>query len=520
MKTYSSSFFKRINLTLVLASVAIVVPTQTIVSQTSAARIKIDTERTVGEIDKKIYGNFVEHLGRCIYGGLYEPGSSLSDKDGFREDVITATKELNVPIVRWPGGNFVSGYRWEDGIGPKNQRPTRIDLAWGYRENNSFGTDEFIDWCRKAHTEPYFCVNMGTGSLDEARNWVEYCNIEKGTYYSDLRIKNGHPEPHKVIYWGLGNEMDGPWQMGHKSAEDYGKFALEAAKLMKWIDKDIKLVAAGSSNYGSDWTAWNRTVLNYLKDHIDYIALHNYVGNHGNNYYEFMASTIFAEKAIHITEGTIREVMSKTRRQTPIYIAFDEYNVWYRARGEEGNEEIYNLEDALVVASYLNIFVRNAHIVKMANLAQLVNVIAPIFTSTEGSWRQTIFYPLAVFANHCYGESLQTFVDCASYKQGQEEIPYLDVSSAYNKETKEIILNVVNRHKDNAITTDIFSQQGKFNGTATIYEVNGKDIKDENSADKQTVKTSNKTQKVNGEEITYSFPPHSYTMIIVPIGDK
>jgi len=484
--------------------------------QSQNASIKLDIERQIGEIDKKIYGNFVEHLGRCIYGGIYDPGSPLSDEQGYRKDVLEATKRLNTTIVRWPGGNFVSGYHWEDGIGPKNLRPTRIDLAWGFRENNSFGTDEFIEWCRRAHTEPYICVNLGTGTMEEARNWVEYCNIEKGTYYSDLRRKNGYEQPHKVIYWGLGNEMDGPWQMGHKNAEDYGKFALETAKLMKWIDKDIKLVASGSSNYGGDWLGWNRTVLDYLCHHVDYISLHNYVGNHNNNYYEFMASTQFAEEAIRLTEGLIKETMMKSRRKDPIYIAFDEYNVWYRARGEEGNEEIYNLEDALVVATYLNLFVRNADIVKMANMAQLVNVIAPIFTTAAGIWFQTIFYPLEIFSNNCFGISLQTLVNCEIYKLNDDNIPYLDVSSVCNKEKSEIIVNVVNRHKEELIVTDIINQSGIFKGTATVYEVNGKNIKDENSADKQLVRTIRKEISVNGSKLTYSFPPHSYTMIKIP----
>jgi alpha-N-arabinofuranosidase len=486
-------------------------------SQKIQARIKIDIERQIGEIDKMIYGNFVEHLGRCIYGGLYEPGSTLSDSNGFRKDVIKATRELNVPIVRWPGGNFVSGYNWEDGIGPKEKRPTRIDLAWGFRENNSFGTDEFITWCRAANTEPLFCVNLGTGSMNEARNWLEYCNIEKGTYFSDLRIKNGYPKPHNVKYWGLGNEMDGPWQMGHKNAEDYGKFALETAKLMKWIDKDIKLVAAGSSNYDGDWIKWNRTVLEYLKDHVDYISLHNYAGNRNNDYYEYMASTLFAEKTIKITEGIIRAELSKTERKDPIYIAFDEYNVWYRAQGNEGNEEIYNLEDALVIASYLNTFVRNAHIVKMANLAQLVNVIAPIFTTKEGSWYQTIFYPLALFANHSHGTSLETFVDCPTYVLGENKIPYLDVSVVHNKEKKELVINVVNRHKDTPVTTDILSQFGTFNGKATIHEVNGSDIKDQNSMNEQKIISRKKEVNVKGEKFSYSFPAHSFTTISIPL---
>jgi len=486
-------------------------------AQKTQARIKVDVERQIGDINKMIYGNFVEHLGRCIYGGLYDPGSPLSDEEGNRKDVLEATKELNVPVVRWPGGNFVSGYHWEDGIGPMDKRPTRIDLAWGFRENNHFGTDEFIEWCRKVNTEPYFCVNLGTGTMDEARNWVEYCNVDKGTYYSDLRIKNGHPEPYNIKYWGLGNEMDGDWQMGHKNAEDYGKFALETAKLMKWIDKDIKLVASGSSNYGGDWINWNKTVLGYLKDYVDYISLHHYTGNRNNNYYEFMASTGFAEEAIKITEGLIREALAKSHRKDSIYIAFDEYNVWYRAHGNEGNEEIYNLEDALVVASYLNIFVRNAQIVKMANLAQLVNVIAPIFTTKEGLFYQTIFYPLQLFANYCYGTAIDAYVDCDTYQVNNKKVPYLDVSSAYNKEKKEIILNVVNRQEGNSITTDILSQYGKFNGETTVYTVNSKDIKDENSMNHQLVKTQTKALKVKGEKFTYSFPAHSFTMITIPI---
>ncbi|MGQ8338628.1 alpha-N-arabinofuranosidase [Sunxiuqinia sp. A32] len=502
---------------LTIALISIFLTASITFAQNNQARIKLDIERQIGEIDKMIYGNFVEHLGRCIYGGIYEPGSPLSDENGFRKDVMKATKELNVPIIRWPGGNFVSGYHWEDGIGPVDQRPTRIDLAWGFREDNSFGTDEYIDWCREVNTEPYFCVNLGTGTMDEARNWVEYCNVEKGTYYSDLRIKNGHKGPHNVKYWGLGNEMDGHWQMGHKNAEDYGKFALEASKLMKWIDKDIKLVAAGSSNYGGDWIHWNRRVLEYLVHHVDYIALHNYVENRENNYYKFMATTQFAEEAIKITEGIIREELSKAKRIDPIYIAFDEYNVWYRAQGQEGNEEIYNLEDALVVATYLNIFVRNAHIVKMANLAQLVNVIAPIFTTEKGLFYQTIFYPLQLFANNCFGTAIDAFVDCDTYQVKDREVPYLDVSSAYDKENDKIILNVVNRHKDTAISTEISSQYGIFNGEATISVVNGNDIKDENSMEKQMVKTQTSSMKVKGEEFTYSFPAHSYTMITIPV---
>ena len=287
-------------------------------------KIKVDLERTIGEIDPKIYGNFIEHLGRCIYGGVFDFGSPLADADGVRSDVLKASQNLKVSILRWPGGNFVSGYHWMDGIGNPDARPRRIDLAWGAVESNRVGTDEFLRYCRKLGAEPYICVNMGTGTWDEARNWVEYCNRDSGTYYADLRRQNGQRTPYKVKYWALGNEMDGSWQMGHKSAEDYGKFALEAAKLMKWIDPEIKLVACGSSAFGRDWTTWDRTVLDYLKDHADYIALHTYVGNRENDYYRFMTSTIDVENRITIVEGLIREALGKTRRKSPIFIAFDE----------------------------------------------------------------------------------------------------------------------------------------------------------------------------------------------------
>lgn len=485
------------------------------------ARIKIDTDRVIGEIDKNLYGNFSEHLGRCIYGGIYDPGSKLSDKQGFRKDVMAAVKGLNVPILRWPGGNFVSGYHWEDGIGLKAQRPQRTDLAWQTPEPNTFGTDEFIDYCRAIGTEPYIAVNLGTGSLDEARNWVEYCNVKDGPYHAELRKKNGHIEPHNVKYWGLGNEVDGPWQMGHKNAEDYGKYALEAAKLMKWTSPDIKIIAAGSSNFygGADPHGWNRVVLDYLKEYVDYIALHRYVGNRENNYYAFMASTLDIEERTRVVEGQIKEAMSKMRQPHQIYVAWDEYNVWYRARGgaaargRNALEEKYNLEDALVVASFLNAFIRNAHIVKMANMAQLVNVIAPIFTNETDMYRQTIYYPLALFANNSRGTSLDAFVDSPTFDTEQwKKVPYLDVTAAY--ENDQVVINVVNRHQTNAIKAEIISQKGDFSGKFSVHEVNGPDIKTENTFGSEPVKAVEKPSvEVNGKSFSYEFSPHSYTMI-------
>ncbi|HEX9935176.1 MAG TPA: alpha-L-arabinofuranosidase C-terminal domain-containing protein [bacterium] len=485
------------------------------------ARIKIDTDRVIGTIDRHLYGNFTEHLGRCIYGGIFDPGSRLSDPSGFRRDVLEAVKGLNVTILRWPGGNFVSGYHWEDGIGPRKKRPQRTDLAWQTPEPNTFGTDEFIDFCRVVGTEPYFSVNLGTGSLDEARNWVEYCNVKEGPYYAELRKKNGHPDPYRVMYWSLGNEMDGWWQMGHKNADDYGKFALEAAKLMKWTSPEIRLIAAGSSNFyeGADPHGWNRIVLDYLKDYIDYIALHLYVGNQDNDYYAFMASPLQIEERTRIVEGQIKEAMSKSRRNTPIYVAWDEYNVWYRARGagfstgRNALEERYNLEDALVIAGFLNAFVRNAHIVKMANMAQLVNVIAPIFTSKTEMFRQTIYFPLALFANNSLGTSLDVFVDSPVYDTRQRKaVPYLDVSVAYHD--GEVVINVMNRHLTDGIRTEIISQNGAFIGPFSVYAVNGPDVKTENTFGRELVRSIQKPNvDVSGNSFFYEFPPHSFVMI-------
>ena len=498
------------------------------------ARIKVDLDRVVGEVDKNIYGNFVEHLGRCIYGGIYDPGNPLSDEKGYRKDVMAAAKELKPSLLRYPGGNFVSNYNWLDGVGPKAERVPRMELAWQRLETNEFGTNEFLAYAKAVNSEPYFAVNMGTGTIEEARRWVEYCNVKEGPYYAELRKKHGYPEPYNIKYWGLGNEMDGPWQMGHLDAPDYAKKAREAAKLMQRTSPGIKLIAAGSSNYrtGSDPDYWNQTILDELKDVIDYIGLHIYVGNPDSNYYNFLATPLVLEQRTKIVKGFINKAMQTANRpgRDPIYIAWDEYNVWYRARGgaaavgTHALEERYNLEDALVIACFLNAFIRNADVVKIANMAQLVNVIAPIFTSEKGMFRQTIYYPLQLFASNVTGTSLDVFVDCKSYSTGkfllglgeastqQSKVPYLDVSATYTN--GEVIFCVVNRNRDEAVTTDIISQNGAFTGSFSVSEVNGPGTKAENNFGRETVNTQSKPPvKPDGNKIVYSFPPHSFTMI-------
>ncbi|HEY3838287.1 MAG TPA: alpha-L-arabinofuranosidase C-terminal domain-containing protein [Bryobacteraceae bacterium] len=483
------------------------------------ARVKIDTERAIGDIDPKIYGNFIEHLGRCIEGGVFEEKSPLSDEGGYRRDVLEAARKLNVTLLRWPGGNFSSNYMWKDGIGPRDQRPPRLEMAWGTVESNRFGTHEFLKYIEMLGSEAYVCANLGTGSWTDAQQWVEYCNSAEDTEYTRLRKKNGRRDPWKVTYWGLGNEMDGPWQMGHRSAEDYGKFALEAAKLMKWTDPNIKLIAAGSSNFGAtaDWTGWNRTVLEYLKHHIDYLSLHRYVGNPDNDYYDFLASSLDLSDKIETAEGIIRASLSGEPRNRKIYIAFDEWNVWYRARGgsQRGRrilEEHYNLEDALVVATFLNSFVNHCHIVKIANMAQLVNVIAPIFTSEKGMFLQTIYYPLQLFANNTKGQALELLVESPKYKTKRfDEVSYLDVSAGYDQGS--LVVNVVNRHKDQPADVDFVLEDKSFSGAVTVSEVNGPDLKSENNFDMSPVRNSERTVNAQGHSLRHRFAPHSYTML-------
>jgi alpha-N-arabinofuranosidase len=486
-------------------------------TSSQAARIKVDTERVIGQIDPKVYGNFIEHLGRCIQGGVFEEGSKLSDPQGFRKDVLKASQDLRVSLLRWPGGNFSSNYNWKDGIGPRDERPKRLEMAWGTIEDNRFGTHEFLDYVERMGTEPYICTNLGTGSWDEAQQWVEYVNYAGDTAMTKLRKKNGRDKPWGVKYWGLGNEMDGPWQMGHRTAEDYGKYALEAAKLMRWTDPNIQMIAAGSSNFNADWIGWNRTVLQHLKNHIAYLSIHMYVGNPENDYYKLQATTVDLAERIEITEGVIRAALADVPEGKKIYIAWDEWNVWYRARGDKERgrrilEEHYNLEDALVISSFLNTFINHANIVKIANLAQLVNVIAPIFANENGIFLQTIYYPLQLFATHSHGSALNLFAEGPTFTtKAHESVPYLDTSAAYKDGT--LVVNVTNRHRDQPIDAVIELEDKRFSGNWQASEVNGPDIKAENNFDKTPVKTVTKSATANGTSLKYTFPAHSFTML-------
>ncbi|GCE09794.1 alpha-N-arabinofuranosidase [Dictyobacter aurantiacus] len=487
------------------------------------ARIKIDTARRTGTIDRNIYGGFIEHLGRCIYGGIYEEGSSLSDEHGFRKDVMEAVKGLHPPILRWPGGNFVSGYRWTDGIGPVEQRPARLELAWHSVENNHFGTDEFMRYCEVMNIEPYICVNMGTGTMDEARDWVEYCNGTGDTYWANLRRQNGHPEPYNVKYWGLGNEMYGQWQIGHLSAEDYVKKAREFAKVMKWTDPSIKLVGCGQNG----WNDWDQTVIEGLAPLMDYYSLHLYTGS--DDYYSNVLAPALVDFALETCQAMIERARFNQKLDHPIHIAYDEWNVWFRQRSAESAlEERYDLADALAVSSYLNSFVRHSDTVKMANLAQMVNVIAPIFTSKEDLFLQTIYHPLRIYEEQMQEVTLDAYVDCKqlTLTEDQEKSRWpqsiaslgpfkvLDVSVTSDQQGHELAIAVVNRDQEEDHTTTIQFADPTTISQGRIYQVNATDPNTSNSFEHPDAVTVQERQlELADGNLTYTFPAHSLTVL-------
>ncbi len=426
------------------------------------ASLTLTPSRKISDVDPRLYGSFIEHLGRAVYTGIYEPGHPTADPNGLRSDVVDLVRELGVTVVRYPGGNFVSGYNWEDGIGPKEQRPTRLDLAWGTLESNQFGTDEFMRWCAQAGTAPMMAVNLGTRGIDAARSLVEYCNFPGGTYWSDLRKANGAADPHNVKLWCLGNEMDGPWQIGAKTAEEYGRLACETAKTMKWVDPSIELVACGSSGSGMPtFGAWEETVLMHTYDHVEYVSLHTYYGNRDNDTPNFLARTLDMDRFISSVAATCDHVQARKRGKKQINLSFDEWNVWFHSNEQDQQtplwtyarpllQDTYTVEDALVVGCMLITLLRHADRVKVACLAQLVNVIAPIMTEAGGSaWRQTIFYPFMHAAKYGQGIAIEVNVKSPAYANKQfDQVPFLEAVATLDQENETATLFAVNRSLD------------------------------------------------------------------------
>ncbi|KZT57195.1 glycoside hydrolase family 51 protein [Calocera cornea HHB12733] len=482
--------------------------------------IQIDPKRVISEVDPRIYSGFTEHMGRCIYGGLYDPGSPLADPEtGFRKDVLEVIRSLRVPIVRYPGGNFVSSYRWQDGIGPRELRPRRPELAWLGEESNQFGTDEFMQWCKEAETEPYICLNMGTGTLEDALGWLEYCNGTSNTYWANQRRKNGHPEPYKVKYWSLGNEVYGPWQVGQMSATDYAKTAFQWAKALKLLDPSIELVACGETGYA----AWDGEVLNTLAPMIKYHSLHQYTISAGDHMVN-VTGPAGAEKGIEITKSLIDLARIANNVEEDITICFDEWNVWdpKRAIGSLGAEEHYDLSDALAVGCWLNVFVRKADVVKIACIAQSVNVISPVMTSPTGLYKQTTFHPLYLFANLMRGSSLAlsllgspTYTGPTQPKWIQHLCPpaLLDASAVLSEDGREIRLALVNRDAERDAEVVCAFAGVRVREEVRVYEVwSAEGLGVQNSFDHpDKVGVVERAERVEGGKLTLK--KHSFTLV-------
>ena len=490
------------------------------------AKITIDLNDAIGRIDPRLFGSFIEHLGRAVYGGIYEPEHETADDMGFRQDVMELVKKLNVPIVRYPGGNFVSGYNWEDGIGDRSKRPRKLELAWNSIETNEIGIDEFQEWAKRAGTEIMMTVNLGTRGADEARNLVEYCNLKTDTYYADLRRQNGFEEPFNIKLWCLGNEMDGDWQIGYKKPMEYARIACETAKLMKLTDPSIELVACGSSGpLMPTFGEWERTVLRECYDHVDYISLHSYYGNPDQNTAEYLASSEDMEQFIKDTIRICDEIKAEKKSEKDIMLSFDEWNIWFHSKEQDKKidrwqiappllEDIYNLEDALVVGSLLITLLRNCDRVKIACLAQLVNVIAPIMTETGGrSWVQTIFYPFLHCSVHERGTALHTKCDCDTYQTAnRSNVPYLESIAVYNNDDDTITLFAVNRSLDSTCELELSGFDGYSLHSHTV--LTGSDLKQSNTADAPDAVTPYDA----GTEMT--LPPHSWNMLIFSRSQK
>ncbi len=491
------------------------------------------------DLDRRLLGAFLEHLGRAIYTGVYEPESPLADRSGFRTDVIAQVKGLGVPIMRYPGGNFVSGYNWLDGVGPKKQRPAVLERAWNSLETNQFGTNEFIEWCRLVGTEPLLAFNLGTGTPEMAVAYVEYCNVEKGTKWSDLRRSHGYEQPHNVRCWCLGNEMDGPWQMGHMPAREYGRKARDAARQIRVLDRGLQLVACGSSNTNMPtYLVWDRDVLEECYDQVDGISLHNYYGNtretSGNSAARYLAMNLDMERQIHEVAAVCDYVQGLRKSPKQLWLSFDEWNVWYRARGgtfADGNrtfapkllEEVYNLEDALLVGGFLNTLLRQSDRVRVACLAQIINVIAPLVTNKTSVLRQSTYYPYAWALKYARGRVLDLRVESETYPikadglrpdfARNDQVPFVDVVATIDAQNGQACLLMLNRDLESERELAIEWRESPPVRVLAAETLTGQDLKAFNTFEQpQRVAPRPLDPAKAGARMTFKLPARSYSV--------
>ena len=497
------------------------------------ANVIANKDYAIARIDDRVYGAFLEHLGRAIYTGIYEPDHPTADRNGMRGDVIKLVKDLNIPCVRYPGGNFVSAYNWEDGIGPAEQRPTRLDLAWHTSDSNRVGIHEFASWCDSVGTKMMLAINLGSRGLDEARNFVQYVNGPTGSYWGDLRKKNGRADPFDVKLWCLGNELDGPWQVGHKTADEYGRLAGETAKTLRAFDKSLELIVCGSSNSDmKTYPEWERVVLEHTYESVDHISLHMYFANRAKNTANYLALNHKLDRYISTIESTINVVRANKRSKHKVGISFDEWNVWYHSNAQDkeilgGNkgwphaprllEDIYNFEDVLQVGCILNTFIRRSNIVKIACIAQLVNVIAPIMTEPMGAaWRQTIYYPYYFASLYGRGTALNLSVTSPGYDADiADNVPYIDIAGIHDEAGGIVTLFAVNRHGTESLDLAV-DLQGFGSGRVIEHKVmTHTQLTAVNTAKDQTnvAPRDGAGAAVDGASLKVRLPPHSYQML-------
>jgi alpha-N-arabinofuranosidase len=496
-------------------------------SDQHSARVLLDTERTIAPISPLLFGGFAEHMGRCVYGGIYDPASPHADEQGLRRDVLDALRAIGYTTIRYPGGNFLSGYRWQDGVGPKEKRPQRRDLAWQSVETNQFGTDEFMGFCQTLGAAPMLGVNLGTGTIEDAAALVEYCNAPVGTRFADMRAANGQREPYGVPLWCLGNEMDGPWQIGHLDALSYAKKAREAAKMMRWHDPSIKLVLCGSSTTTMPtYPEWDRIALEHCYDQVDYLAMHYYAGNWDGDTPSYLALARHFEEHIDTLAATIRYVRALRRSTHEVLLSLDEWNVWYKDRSGRGgwqiapplSEELYNLEDALVVAQWLNVFLRRADVLKIACLAQIVNTISPLTTRGDALLRQTTYYPLLLVSRLARGVALDALVSSPHHETLKcGEVPLLDVAASYEAEAGRGAIFVVNRSLNETVATEFVWHGAAPQRVVSVHQIAGEDPKAVNTFDapEAIVPVALAGGRVDAGRFGLRLPPLSFTVLEV-----
>jgi alpha-N-arabinofuranosidase len=497
------------------------------------AHLTIDPHFTIGPINRRLFGSFVEHLGRCVYDGIYEPGHERADEDGFRADVIELVRELGVSTIRYPGGNFVSGYRWEDGVGPRDERPRRLDLAWHSTETNQIGLDEFATWIKKVDGELMYAVNLGTRGILEALDVLEYANLRSGTEWSDRRVENGFPEPHNIRMWCLGNEMDGPWQLGHSTAHEYAQLASKTASAMKQIDPGLELVVCGSSGAQMPtFGHWEHVVLSETYDDVDLISCHAYYEPKGDDYGSFLASGVNMDRFIDAVVATADHVKAVRRSDKTINISFDEWNVWYQSRYNEVDkitdvaewpvaprllEDSYSVLDAVVFGSLMISLIRHADRVTAASLAQLVNVIAPIMTEPGGpAWRQTTFYPFSLTARLAREVALELKLDCPTYATAEYgEVPLVDAVATRDEEGGPTTVFAVNRSLTDEVVLEVDTAALGAVAGAEAISLFDDDIHAANTLDDRDRVTprANTSIEVGEGTIRITLPPVSWTAL-------